>query len=193
MDSSTNSLDVRVVLLCDDAQYVRGNEVDEAALRVAVAATMDDWPLVSTSGLELSTRECDRLPECGISVFRDGLPLAVPGCCATLSGAAALRDFLLEPTPGSHTLFTGHDVMQFVAVRLEPSNTHVEIVTTGPNGEETSFRLTPEQAKALANELSSDIETLIDRVALALPSDVVSQDRRSIAEYLLGLDGQRYW
>ena len=93
----------------------------------------------------------------------------------------------------AHTLFTGHNVMQFVAVRLAPSNTNVEILTIGPNGEETSFRLTPEQATALADELSSDIEILIGRVTLALPSDVVNKDRRSVAEYLLGMDGERYW
>ena len=104
-----------------------------------------------------------------------------------------MHDFLLQPTPGKHTLFTGHDVMQFVAVRLAPSNTNVEILTIGPNGKETSFRLTSEQATALADELSSDIETLIGRVTLALPSDVLGQDRRSVAEYLLGMDGERYW
>lgn len=193
MDSSTGSLDIQLVLLSDGAHHIPVGDIDEPTLHIAVAETLEDWAIASTSDLTLSAGEYDRLPECGISVFRDGQPLTQPGCCATLSGAAALRDFLLEPTPGSHTLFTGHDVMQFVAVRLEPSNTHVEIVTTGPKDEEMSFRLTSEQAKALAHELSSDIETLINRVALALPSDIASQDRRLVAEYLLGLDGQRYW
>lgn len=193
--------DIRLVVFCSstdpvhpEAHYTAFADLSDAELTRLAAEALNDWPSDAGTSVDLTQANYETIAECGVSVTHGGKLLAEPGCCSTLSGAIALRDFMRKPQVGTHTLFTGHDVDSFLQLRFDPANAEQIELLVGPNHESsTSFYFSTSEAQALAATLTAEIDSAIERLSEVLPVSISNPDRGSVAEYLLGVEGVRFW